>query len=72
MKKSKKFTKKEIRELVDTVISDLKHQTPERQEVNDKNMELSKPISVQIKKRPSTKKVSISKAKTVSGSKKNV
>lgn len=36
--KSKKFTKKEIKSLVDVVVSDLKHQVPERQEVNDKNI----------------------------------
>jgi hypothetical protein len=42
-------------------------------QVNDKNMELPKPISVQIKKKPpAIKKLTTSKTKTVSGAKKNV
>lgn len=35
---SKRYTKEQINQQVKIVISDLKHQTPERQEVNDKNI----------------------------------
>lgn len=35
---SKRYTKEEIKQMVKIVISDLKHQTPNRQEVNDKNI----------------------------------